>query len=403
MARNILSILLIAVVVIMSSSCSDSGNDIMGNGTASIRITVKDDSILSSRMIEPENLLNYSTTHYKFYLFRGESSDIDASHTDSAFFSSDGYTEKGESFTVTGIVTGYYWRAKVEAYINTDRNVYTKIGEGTSDAFPVFGSSDVPVDVSVVLDDALSGDITITLLLPIGVSAITSLGYIIDSGSSVMLDASNIQTAQDDSTGFFSEVEFIIDADAAGREMYQGVHTIEIEFTGKSSTDEVISRTGIDSLRLISGLSASGTIDLRNTIVENPGFDVSDETGDRINDDIWYEIKDIGSNKNVIMLYSSLFLDETNASYSVYVDGIQRSPDAESESVIQPDGNTGDEGINAGVLSFNDILPEGSHILNVLVSDGTALGAGSYRTAILIENGIWVKPSGADGLVKMEQ
>lgn len=132
-------------------------------------ITVKVMETMAKAAIGPTgtngNTLTASPTHYRVYLYKGDTETV--ATTDALMDS--GYIEKGSLFTFTSVPTGYWYKVKVEAYVDktgdggtlTDDDVVL-MAEAESEATLVTGSS---TTISVTLNRYVqtTGTVKITL------------------------------------------------------------------------------------------------------------------------------------------------------------------------------------------------------------------------------------------------
>lgn len=99
--------LLFTIIIILLASCSEPNTESLG---VSLTARIIDSSNVSRAMIAPDSTLypNQETTHYRFTILGGTS--VDFSDADAVFtYSSELISKASGSFTVDGLVSGYYW------------------------------------------------------------------------------------------------------------------------------------------------------------------------------------------------------------------------------------------------------------------------------------------------------
>ena len=349
-------VLIIAIAVLLAfSSCSQAKNEIPGS-VKSISVRIEDGT--GARTITPEG--NVDITHYEITVHN----DAENLHQKS------GYLTKGSMFSVSNVPAGT-WYAVVDAYVYRQGNdpEYVKVASATSEPKAVTeGSSTtltVLLDSSSLLND-LSGSVTVTLKMP---SALVSEGTpfryqyrIIGMTDSGFSRESAILSGN---TGADGSASVVIDAET--NSLVQGSYRLEITvFDGEDEAGSTVVRKGVDVMRLLPGLPATGTIDL-NSYEADQGFGITitDRIGNLltpslVGDGNLYELDSETGNSLTVTLSEPLTDNET---IEWYVSGIL------DESVDVSQAESGKY-----TLSFNP----GSYSVTAVVRDTeTAMAVGS--------------------------
>lgn len=309
---------------------------------------------------------------------------ITVSNQDTGDSVNSGYLKKGQTFSVMNIAVGT-WVAKVDAYVQNEyaSGGYVHVATAMSD--PVRVDVDSEAKITVTLDEILaapSDDVSIALMLPsdflVGENAyvIWSLDGDQNDYSLTWDKALELQVSEDRS------VSFTLDADnllGNNEQLLQGVYTITVEVSdSKSTSSQTVVKKGVEVLRLLAGLPASGVINLAaETIADGMDITITDQIGDKLQLGA-SEISNDGSVLTLNLGYNGIPLDTP---VTVYVD----------ESAI---GVTSDETTDGPSYTVEDMtdgrkfvingLEAGEHMITFSVDDGTALGGGSLTVKVVM-------------------
>lgn len=285
---------------------------------------------------------NTDISHYRIWLYRADSPEEVAESAkedpetvvESASIADSGYLSKGKgSYTVHGIMSGDYWVARVRAYSETsgysgtitDDSAYNfvRVAEAVSEPVLIAGSSDsikVELNRFSVSEDALNpvekaGDITVSLILPEGISAIDGFEYRYDI-TPLSNTMQNIQTSSDylKSTvaGFRSESGKLIYDFSISEELEQGKYLLTVYIR----KNESIERAGTEIMELLPGMDASGYIDFATAVELSPSLVITDQLGESIE----LKIDSILLKNNAIIISLNGNLDN-RIIYTAYIDG----------------------------------------------------------------------------------
>ena len=331
MRKRFTSIFTVLVVALMALfvSCEQNTTEPLAS---SISVRVADQT--GARTITPEGNVNIS--HYVITVVN-EAEDIEQSS---------GYLTKGSMFTVSNVPAGT-WYAKVDAYIDRGSDTYVKVASDQSEPKAVAAGSSTVFDLVLdTLDEVVSGDVTVTLKMPTALSVAQS------------------------TTGTDELATITIDADTIN--LMQGAYRFEITVQD-AEISPTLTRKGVDVMRLINGLEASGTIDLA-TYESDQSFDVTitDKIGDILTPSIQdgkplYELDAGTGNSLTVALTEALKANET---IEWYVDG-------ELDETVNTDNATSGQ----YTLTFTN----GSHSVTAIVRNtDTQMSVGSV--SFLVEN-----------------
>lgn len=383
--KRIFKALFIFMLMFAVISCSPDTRTGTVEGTASISVRITD-SISAARIIVPggeENPINTDVTHYVVTLYSSESESVDTTGRYSA--QSKYYLPKDSVFTVSGIPSGLYWIAKVEAYAETTGIAagsdpitkdqahekgydFVKVAEGYSESTPIFGNGS---ELSVSLDKLGSGEeykagnITVTLILPPGFSSSANGTYSIYPGiaheageDSVMAGIIPMNGISDD------KVVFTIQ----NPELGQGYYFMEVNVE-----DSSLSRCGATIIRMMPEKDSSGTINLDYSVNENTMLEIIDHTGSRLLLTVSAEVKDQsdGFNDITITVESDNEISAVEGyslEWDVYIDGIQRtntdvisSENGYAITIDDPSGDAIEPGLHKAVLTVALVPENGSN------------------------------------------
>ena len=316
-------------------------------GTASLTVTVSDET---AKLITPD-VDNVDISHYKVII----------TNPVGAYYDS-GYLDKGESFTVSGLVSGE-WDVKAEAYVNTAgtdvESAMVKVATTETAKVTMAGENKEIELVFDTLEETAAGTVTVTLLLPSGI-ADGSFSYWYDvtdmSGTPVDLADKGSENAPLTGTAASGTAQLSISG------LNQGSYLLYV-----SVMDGDTPVTAVDAMRLIASTDAVGTLDFAGSS-EATSVSVGLTVEDLIGDILEFSLKD-GTEFNFTEDTFSLAFPEAY-SYKWYVDGNDwNSKVAEKES----SGDSGAEGdtgtasnYQAYTLSGLSSLGIGRHVLTVV-------------------------------------
>ena len=358
---------IVSIMLLCMMACQDGSANLTGTAK-SITVVVLDR--MASKAITPSGEA-VDITHYKITV-TNEAEGINETST---------WLAKGESFTVSNVPAGM-WKATVDAYVKngsagTDDD-YIKVATATSAETRV--EADQSATLTVTLDtliDALSGDITVTLDMPAELDdendtfyyTYTIAGTGQRSDYSYTMDTPVQGTVDGSGNGTLT-----IDADALNPQLNQGAYLLTVTVFDQATEEASnVVRKGVEIMRLLPGLAATGTINLNSQIVNESGFQVAitDKTGNLLNLGN-AEYDDFSTDLTITIDYKSI---ATNTPVSVYVDGETKN--------VSTDFTTS---VSASNVSFIfSSMPSGRHIVTfILDEDNTQLGVNSISVEVNI-------------------
>ena len=342
---------LVLAVLLVFSSCSEPENQIPGS-VESISVRVVDGT--GARTITPDGAVD--VTHYMITI-----------HNDAENINQEsGYLTKGSMFSVSNVPAGT-WYATVDAYIMRGENDYLKVASAQSVAQEVTAGSSVTLTVNLdknsLLTDVKSGDVTVTLTMPSALAAESTTFYYQYEITGLTNDSFTYSSSMTSGTvGADGTAEITINAETAG--LVQGAYRLEITVQD-SQTSPAITRKGVDVMRLLPGLAATGAIDL-STYEADQSFQltITDKIGNKLTPSIQdgEETYTLASGVNTlkVKLVEPVAESET---IDWYVDGTV------DETVDETNASTGEY-----TLSFQP----GNHNVTAIVRDtATAMAVGS--------------------------
>ena len=379
MKRTLVSLLsLLAIALVTLASCSEPDNA-PGNA-ASVSVRVVD--AMNAKTISPTG--NVDVSHYKIYI-QNEAENITYVSTGAA---SD-YLEKEDAYTVTNVPAGM-WKAKVEAYVKNENSSdgYILVATAESDETRVNAGDSATITVTLdKLNDELSGDVTIDLVMP---AELDDEGdsfyytYTISGTGQRSKYSYEMDTPVMGLTGVNGNGRIVIDADTLDPMLSQGAYLITLTIFDKATEAESdIVRKGVEIMRLLPGLAASGEINLHSQIIDEDGFQVAviDKIGDKL---------DLGSASfneggfdidfTITLAYNGI---ATDTPVDVYIDGYKKS--AGSDYSTTP----GADNVAFRFLSF----ASGRHVVTFILDEAdTQLGVGSLTVEVNVPADIEISP-----------
>ena len=236
--------------------------------------------------------------------------------------------------------------------------------------------------LSVTLDtllDAHSGDITITLNMPAGLdteSASFYYTYTIAGTGQRSEFSYALPSPQQGTVDASGNGTIVIDADTIG--LYQGSYLITVTaFDQATEGASSIVRKGVEVMRLVAGLPASGEISLDSQIISDEGFQVAvtDKIGNRL--DLGNATYDsFAEDMTITVDYSAV---STDTPVAVYVDGEKKT--SETDYTATPSGSS-------VAFKFTS-MASGRHIVTFILDEAdTELGVGSLTVEVNIPTDI---------------
>lgn len=373
--KTMLTILSIVLGVMLLASCQEANNNPEAGTVKSITVRVAD--MTGARTITPSG--NVDVSHYKITV-DNEAEDI---HTTS------GWLEKGEAFMVKNVPAGI-WTATVDAYVKngsagTDDD-YIKVASATSAETRVEGGTSATLTVTLdTLDDSLSGDVTVTLDMPSELDDDGDTFYytytIVGTGQRSSYSYTT-QSPLEGSTGADGNSVITIDADGIDPVLNQGSYLLTVTVFDKATEGESdVVRKGVEIMRLVNGLAASGTINLNSQIINTDGFQVAitDRIGDKLDlGGATYD--DFAADTTITIDYNGI---STDTPVDVYVDGVKKT--ATTDYTATP---------GSGNVAYKFTgMDAGRHIVTFILDEAdTQLGVGSLSVEVNIPAEITFSP-----------
>ena len=370
-------------IIILISSCSPSLEREDGTSSVTVRI---EDSIASRSSILPEvdgnNISNTDIEFYKIWLYSGTSeaaakskasNDVDPEMSTIADGCSGYQPRENASYTLSNIESGLYWVARVRAYADTSPadgapSGLVMVAEAVSSAQAVFGNDD---SISVSLNELgtsessigqveKAGEITITLKLPNGSdeSSITCNAIPLSGTASgeISVPVFDTVTLSNENTFTFTISENTFE---------QGNYLLTVSIEKKNADDTVyLARSGSVLMKLLPGLSASGTIDLDYDVSLSPGLGIEDSLGSEIKFDVT-ELSWNDTNDNGVFTFQLEEEISEDISYGLYIDGILKA----SGTITTKGPHT---------LEISELSPGKHTVVFILRNENEANSIGSY-------------------------
>lgn len=370
---NILAMVLLVLMTmsVVLTSCQEPQNN-MPNSVDSISVRVVDST--GAKTITPEG--NVDISHYVVTIVN-EAEGISQSS---------GYLTKGSMFAVSNVPAGI-WYATVDAFVQNDGATGGYAYVATAKSEPTQVGTNENATLVVTLDkilDSLSGDVDVTLMLPSAFQSGSKVyvmwelrkdGKYISNGWSSALELD----VKDGGTSTFTLTAEDVIGDGGGSTLSQGVWTLAV--TARDDADSpAIERKGVEVLRLIAGLPASGVVNLSS---ENADEEVGVEITDQIGDNLVLGQTGVAIMEDmttIILGYNGI---PTDSEEMVSVDG-ERIGTTESDGVYYET-----EAIESGKVFTIHNMAKGEHLVTIAVSDGTMLGAGSITLKVDAESSIF--------------
>lgn len=371
-------------IIILISSCSPSLEREDGTSSVTVRI---EDSIASRSSILPEvdgsNISNTDIAFYKIWLYSGTSdteavnkvsTDVDPEINTTADGCSGYQPRENASYTLSNIESGLYWVARVRAYADISpadesSSGLVMVAEAVSNAQAVFGNDD---SISVSLNELgtsessigqveKAGEITITLKLPNG-----SNGARITYNAIPLSDTASeeISVTVSDTVTLSNENTFTFTISEDTFEQGNYLLTVSIEKKNDDGTTVYLARSGSVLMKLLPGLSASGTIDLDYDVSLSPGLGIEDSLGSEIKFDVT-ELSWNDTNDNGVFTFQLEEEISEDISYGLYIDGILKA----SGTITTKGPHT---------LEISELSPGKHTVVFILRNENEANSIGSY-------------------------
>lgn len=365
MKRIIMPVVALAMAILVFVGCSEPTNEVPGSVKA-INVRVVD--AMDAKTISPEGNVNIS--HYVITVVN-EAEGINQSS---------GYLTKGSMFTVSNVPAGT-WYAKVDGYIN--RGSYVKVASAQSDVKTVTSGATTTFELVLdTLDEVVSGDVTVSLVMPFELETQgTEFWYTytieeMGEGDDLYSFTSQLQKG---TTGAEGLASITIDADSIG--LMQGSYRFSIQVQD-AQTAPTLTKTGVDVMRLVNGLEAVGTIDLK-AYKSDESFSVS--ITDSIGDILTPSIKDGKEVYNLDGKDGSSSLTVTLAEPLSTPQTIEWYVDGKLDETVNAD--------EAASGKYTLTFTLGSHIVTAIVRDtDTLMAVGSIAEFKVVVNKITFEP-----------
>ena len=345
------------------------------------------DSIASRSSILPEvdgsNISNTDIEFYKIWLYSGTSdteavnkvsTDVDPEINTTADGCSGYQPRENASYTLSNIESGLYWVARVRAYADISpadesSSGLVMVAEAVSNAQAVFGNDD---SISVSLNELgtsdssigqveKAGEITITLKLPNGSDgASITCNAIPLSGKA----AGEIFVPVFDTVMLSNENTFTFTISEDTFEQGNYLLTVSIEKKNDDGTTVYLARSGSVLMKLLPGLSASGTIDLDYDVSLSPGLGIEDSLGSEIKFDVT-ELSWNDTNDNGVFTFQLEEEKSEDISYGLYIDDILKA----SGTITTKGPHT---------LEISELSPGKHTVVFILRNENEANSIGSY-------------------------
>ena len=368
-----------AVLMVVSAftSCQNPSAQTFSGTAKSITVVVAD---AMPKAITPSGTVNVS--HYKITV-TNEAEGINETSS---------WLAKGESFTVSNVPAGM-WKATVDAYVKNGSagsdDDYIKVATATSAETRV--EADQSATLTVTLDtliDALSGDITVTLDMPAELDDESDTFYytyaIAGTGQrseySYTMDTPTQGTVDGSGNGTLT-----IDADAISPQLNQGAYLLTVTVFDKATESESdVVRKGVEIMRLLPGLAATGTINLNSQIVNESGFQVAvtDKIGDKLDlGSATFNEDGFDKDLTITVNYNSV---DTSTPVDVYVDGVKKTVTTDYSAT--PSGTS--------VAFVFTAMDSGRHVVTFVLDEAdTQLGVGSLSVEVNMPKDITFAPT----------
>ena len=366
MKRIIMTVVALAMAILVFVGCSEPTNEVPGSVKA-INVRVVDAT--DAKTISPSGNVNIS--HYV----------ITVNNDPENIHQSSGYLTKGSMFTVSNVPAGT-WYAKVDGYINRGES-YVKVASAQSDVKTVTSGATTTFELVLdTLDEVVSGDVTVSLVMPFELETQgTEFWYTytieeMGEGDDLYSFTSQLQKG---TTGAEGLASITIDADLIG--LMQGSYRFSIQVQD-TQTAPTLTKTGVDVMRLVNGLEAVGTIDLK-AYKSDESFSVS--ITDSIGDILTPSIKD---GKEVYNLDGK---SETSSLTVTLAEPLSTSQTIEwyVDGKLDETVNTDEVASGKYTLTF----PNGSYIVTAIVRDtDTLMAVGSIAEFKVVVNKITFEP-----------
>lgn len=371
--KTMLTILSIVLGVMLLASCQEANNNPEAGTVKSITVRVAD--MTGAKTITPSGEVD--VTHYKITV-KNTAEDINKTSD---------YLAKGEAFMVKNVPAGL-WTATVDAYVLNSGSNYVKVASATSAETRVEGGEEATLTVTLdELDDSVSGDVTVTLNMPSELDDDGDTFYYTYTIAGTGQRSSYSYTTQsplEGSTGADGNAVITIDADGIDQVLNQGSYLLTVTVFDKATEGESdVVRKGVEIMRLLPGLAASGTINLNSQIINTDGFQVAivDKIGDRLDlGSASFNEEGFDKDLTITVAYNGI---ATSTPVDVYVDGVKKT------AMIDYTATPGSGNV---AYKFTG-MDAGRHIVTFILDEAdTELGVGSLSVEVNMPADITFNP-----------
>lgn len=369
--KSILSttVLLLITAMLAFVSCQAPENEVPDSASLTVRVA----DMTSARTISPSG--NVDVSHYK----------ITVNNADEDVTVVSEFLAKGETFSVTNVPAGI-WTATVDAYVKNGEtggdSDYVKVASATSAETRVSSGEETTLTVVLeTLDDTASGAVTVTLKMPSELDDLSDAFWytytIKGTGqrSDVEIDHS---TRESGTTGADGLATISI-----SESLNQGSYLLTVTVYDSADAESTnVTRQGVEIMRLLPGLTATGTINLDSQEVLSGGFKIS------VTDKVGNLLKPTTSDgQTTYTLDASADSDTTSFTVTLsqavpdgfvmewYVDG------------VKTEATTSDD------TSFAIALNDGLHsVVGIMRDDSMLMSVGSVSFDVNVEEEIQINP-----------
>ena len=347
MRKNICIIALLAAAM-LAAACTNPSSGLSGTAKS---ITVVVNGPVASKTISPSGD-SVDITHY----------EIRVENSTEGYSRESGMITKGTLFNVPNVPAGM-WTATVNAYCKNGTDSYVLVATAESEEVRVGAGDSATIPVTITdLVDSLSGNITVTIDMPEGLNtADTSFYYTYTiAGTCQRADFSYIlPTPASASVGADGNAEISIDS--ASLNLMQGAYLLTVTvFDQATEETSSIVKKGVEIMRLLPGLEATGTIQFASDSGSSTGVDITEDIGEiQIEAETGYTDTGI-----YILLKSDANISTDNV--TIYANG-ENIADTIIESSIQATTD--------GIRIELSTLSEGENVITCIVSSGNRIGA----------------------------
>ena len=347
MRKNICIIALLAAAM-LAAACTNPSSGLSGTAKS---ITVVVNGPMEPKTISPSGD-SVDISHY----------EIKVENSTEGYSRESGMITKGTLFNVPNVPAGI-WTATVNAYCKNGTDSYVLVATAESEEVRVGAGDSVTIPVTITdLIDSLSGNITVTLDMPEGLSTIGTTFYYTYTiaGTGQRADFSYVLPSPA-SASVGADGTAVISIHSASLNLMQGAYLLTVTvFDQATEESSSVVKKGVEIMRLLPGLEANGTIQFASDSGSSTGVDIAEDIGE-----IQIEAETGYTDTGIYMLLKSN--TEISADdITIYVNG-ENITDTIIESSIQAT----EEGIRVEITG----LAEGDNVITCIVSSGNRIGA----------------------------